>query len=101
MRHPAALSSGLPGCAEPGRSPRASVVAVPLPGCLVERTDGCTAQFSGDPASMNRPLDADVEKLGESVGLRHANSKARADVLPLPAHDAVALERFPARTSRR
>ncbi len=96
-----------------------SIVAVPLPGhtpgstgFLVKLTDGRTALFSGDTSWTSRgieapvhknplvPIDGDVDQTGDSLGLLHAISKARPDILVIPAHDAAALEQLPACTSK-
>lgn len=95
-----------------------SIVAVPLPGhtpgstaFLVTLPDGRTALFSGDTSWTSRGveapvhknplvrLDSDVDQTGDGLGLLHAISKARPDVLVIPAHDAAALEQLPACTS--
>ncbi|MBE2249732.1 MAG: MBL fold metallo-hydrolase [Myxococcus sp.] len=92
-----------------------ALVAVPLPGhtpgstaFFVKLIDGRTALFTGDaswtsrgieaPAHKNplARLDSDVPQTGDALGFLHALSKARPELLIIPAHDAAALERLPA-----
>ena len=88
-----------------------AVVAVPMPGhtpghvAWLVRSAGKTYFFVGDtawtlrgvelPAHKTAPVDADLERVAEQLGVLNAFLAHRPDVVIVPAHDGAAWDSLP------